>query len=142
MCFAGTFILQPEYYIEVEIDDKKTEDSCLSGSWLLNDEEYVSCHYYFKNEIKAKTAMEQYKEYISNNFNYLGIDGNWYDFADNAGNEFAIRYEKGRYEFGILFDKALIDFDKIDFNILGDNPTYSKEYSGLTIRDSGKVLKR
>lgn len=87
MCFAGTFIVRPEYLSDIEVDDVYSYQT-LSDVFEKGQSPVFICEYDKRSE--CQVAFQEYKDYLEQNFTYLGLEVGdldliTYSYADESG---------------------------------------------------------
>ena len=119
VCFPGTYIVQPENIISVDIE--RVDDSMADVGDLLDvDEEGIWIAYYFDKSSETKLAGQQYMSYLNNNYQLIDQEydeyGEYYAYSDEEGRLISlfITPDYPHQYIGLAIDKDYFDLSKID----------------------------
>lgn len=140
LCYAGTYIIQPEYIVDVKFE--KVDDSMMGFNSVFKDgsTEY-SASYRTGSESKGKTALSQYETYLRIRYTYVksGNSGGKY-YANSAGDTIYVSSTSSGSLF-VSINSNMVDKSKIDESKMAETVPGRKYSKTYTLRDSDVIVK-
>lgn len=138
VCFAGTYIVQPEYVWTVDVREIDTDHATVEEllETGIDASEFVWVNYEFDTKAKWDLAVQQYRAYLDENYSLFDTEikeivGTWYSYyyTDENGNQMTI-----------IADDYYLDIDLFIYKTHFDMSVIDTSDPSLTIRDTDKVL--